>query len=266
MVQHLVCFGNALEAARKRNGLTQRDLAAAYVEREGGPASDTRIANTQSFIAKLEAGRIANPQRDDISWLNEKLKIDQGVLAGAILRDRYLPEEAATVAYPLQKGVMTLKALAVWEGAENHSEVWIVAERYVDDHLRDFREAVLAILRRGGRIVFFLPHGRQEEFDEYKMWMSEVLTTSLDDRLIMIPLSLDQSALMAAPFVLANPSTFTDTYPQGFVLINDEKGEPCVAIRMSREEASDRARALTPVKRRALRMSPALSSIRKPTS
>lgn len=254
MSERLTLFGEVLEAARREASLTQRDLAKAYLERDGGQADEAAVANAQSFIAKLEKGRVLHPQPDLISWLSKKLCVEYGQIISALIKDKYLPIDLRPITYPLEKGVKTLRQLAEWEGSDEHTEIWIVAERYVDDHLREFRDAVTSVLSRGGTIVFFLPQGRQEEFDEYKVWMSEHLKAPLDDRLIMVPLSLDQSALIAAPFVLANPSVFTGPYPQGFVFINNADGQPCTAIRMSREEAFNRARSLAPVKSRALRL------------
>lgn len=255
----LPLLGEALERARKRKGMSQATLAISFAKhRPKGKDEDADERNAQTYLAKLENGRIANPRPEDLAWLAAELNVDFSIFVAAILRDRLLPPDKpdlSGLALPLEKGMKTLPEIAEWERSPQHTEIWIIAERYVDDHLRDFRQAVCDILKRGGRIEFFLPQGRQEDFEDYKAMLSEEEgMPPLDDKLLLVPLSNIQSPFIANPFVIANPMQFEGDFPQGFVILNDANGLPAVGVRMSRAEAIDRARSLMVFRRKADRL------------
>ena len=263
----LPLLGEALERARKRKGISQAALAIHFAKHrpKGDKDRDADERNAQTYLAKLENGRIANPRPDDLAWLAAELDVDFSIFVAAILKDRLLPADRpdlSSLALPLEKGMKTLPEIAEWERTPEHRLIWVIAERYVDDHLRDFRQAVCDILKRGDRIEFFLPQGRQEDFEDYKAMLSEEEEMPrLDDRLIFHPLSNTQSPFIANPFVLANPMQFEGEFPQGFVILNDANGLPTVGVRMSRAEAIDRARALMVFRRKSDRLTVVPASV-----
>jgi len=247
-------LGQAIERARKAKGLTQAELSQRL---EGLGLGRTSKHSTpgqgpgklQSFIARLEGGKITDPARDILHGISTELELPYEALIGLLIQEKY-SLGAPTIA-PLMRSPKTLEALAQWEG--QHTEIWIVATTFVDNHQSRFREAVQRVIKKkDGSVTFFIPRNRADEaFDEYRRRTLVQCGRSSDDpALLAVPLDRKQSALMAASYVVANPGSAEQVdeegAPQldGYLILNDEFGEPQLALQMSKTELLPRVAAL----------------------
>lgn len=257
-------LGRRVQKGRKDRGLSQGELAKALGKILIKSTKDEKFH--QSYIARTERGA-ATPPGPVLRAIAVELNIGYGELLGALLRDHYLEADCADLAYPLEKGLITLDALADWEKA--HSEVWVVAQKNIDQHVTKFFDAVSEIVRGGGEFVFFLPLDSSETIERMRARI-ETMRLQIDqeaasrgkdpcgDRLVYIPLE-DRQRLFAAGMVIANPNGGalepgeTEPYPNGYTILNDERGEPKLGYRLSHEEAKSLVPWLSRAKREHLR-------------
>lgn len=237
-------LGALVQRTRLDKGLTQNDLARALTERLGLEADE---AIHQSWVARLEAGEVL-PTRTWIECVGRTLGIRYGVLLGAVLRDRFLPKGCEDFAFPIEKGLITLRDLAAWEKDSAHKEVWVVAQKFVDHHLRDFFNAVADVVTSGGTFVFFLPDENDALMKRYQAQIGQHAKTSAADRplgrLIHVPLIGPQRSLIANAFVIANPLggpaiDDDEPYPNGYSILADEGGEPRLGMRLTNLECRE---------------------------
>lgn len=234
-------LGARLAAARDRAGLTQAEVASRLNTRLGLVGDGAQIH--QSYIARVEKGN-ALPSREVLEALAAILPVSYGQLVGAILRDRYFDEDKGELAYPLEKGLITLGELALWES--KHPEVWVVAQEFVDHHLRDLFDAVARVLSGGGRFVFFLPRENRAGIRRYQSMLEREakLDHSVTQNLLHIEIDEQERSLIGSAFVIAlrapgredGAASDNEPYPNGYSILSAASGEPCLALRMSNFE------------------------------
>lgn len=228
----LTRFGQEIERARKslagQEFMTQGLLSKALEDTFG-------TAKSQSYVARLERGLVNDPDPAVLKALADILDLRLEALVGLIIQDKYgISEEAAS---SLLRNPLTLTELAKWESEQN--EVWVVATRFVDNHAQAFKDAVLTILRRGGRITFFLPEDQVSGFRRYMRERLRAAGKREDDQsLRVIELEEDQAAVMATSYVIVNGSMteHTDTpgsaSAKGYLILNNQQGEPACSLEL----------------------------------
>lgn len=235
-------FGMLLKEARVRLGMTQQELTNAVNQRLAAASI------VQTWIAKLETGKVKWPDKDLLLVMADILGLTYNSVVAALMKDRY-GQGNLDYFYPLEKGVLTLTELALWEASESHVETWVAVREFTDEYRGEFREAVLAILDHEHRITFFMAAGLEERFELYREHLSANLGRQVDtSELRYVPLSTAQRAFLVSPFVLASKVGLlnrSDSEPEGFQFLTDEQGEPRVAIRLSTFEARERHIAMS---------------------
>lgn len=246
-------LGERLRRARERKGeLTQSVLAKRVTDRLSAEGDIKGIQ--QTYIARLEEGK-ATPSKNVLRALAAELSVPYDYLLAALVTEQYGEEGRENIFFPLDKGVVTLSELAVWESNPGHKSVWLVAEKYIDNLSQEFFDAVSAIVARGDNFTFFVPEGQGPAIELYRHEIQQVTGSPVTDaELHFVPLSEDQLSLMAASFVLANPdirNAPATGLPPGYLILNDETGEPCLGVAMSVPETRRRVTGLKIIMRNA---------------
>jgi transcriptional regulator with XRE-family HTH domain len=212
--------------------MTQEVLAEKLAARLG-------YAVSQTFIARLEKGLVQDPSQMLLRALGAELDMSFEFLVALIAQDKYglKPE----ILVPLKRSPLGLGDLAKWEYSDQHKELWIVTPRFFDQQISQLRDAVSAFLRKDGtKMTFFIGRDQFDQFNHYKSLMASTIGGELGDRFFAVPLASDQTTVMIAGYVIANPmdAMLQDTetkFPMGYKILGDEKGFPLVALKIPRE-------------------------------
>jgi transcriptional regulator with XRE-family HTH domain len=238
-------FGKLIETERKRLGMTQIDLGKAVEIRRPGQRDVTAEA-LQTYIARLEKGMVPDPQPALLHALSVALKLPYTTLIAKLVAQKY--ELCDEFVSPMLRNPLTLDQLADWEAKQ--TELWIVTPDFLDEKRTKFRDAVVSCLKKpNGRVVFFLPKAKRTSFERYKGTLKRQGIRNIDTSLVIVPGDDNQMALIAACYVIANPSLQLresqddDPETEGYLIIYDH-GAPYLAIQMSRQEIEERVPVL----------------------
>lgn len=254
-------FGEQIEVARKAVGETQERLAERLSETLNlqGPHKVS-----QSYIARLERGIVFDPGPALLDALAAVFSLSYEELVAHLISDKYhIPIAKLS---PLRRAPLSLDEIALWEKQTHPAALWIVATKYVDKTSDRFRDAIIGIIRDGGHVTFFIPP--DPGFGSYKRLVLHMIgkdRTNNDDLLIDVPLDEHQLAVMVASYVIANPQSALDSAqaeqgPTGYLILNDENGEPYLGLMMYRAELANRIFLLNDIRNEHLRKQSATGS------
>lgn len=255
-IRQLRELGKEIERAREDfpDKLTQESLAELLNKKmESAEESTTRERVHQSQLARLEKGLVADPDPQLLRAIADAVSVKYERLIGCLVKDKYgLSHEKI---WPLLNDSLSLDELAKWEASQ--TELWIIAIKYVDEHQTRFRNAVGQVLKNGGVVTFFIPDVQLQAFEFYRDEVLEAVNKKDHPEILeSVPLdSIRQVPLMAASYVIANPQSVSAeddpnrTAVKGYLILNNEKDEPFLALEIARHQLRSIVRPLAIIKK-----------------
>jgi transcriptional regulator with XRE-family HTH domain len=232
---HLPDFGDFLKRAR---------LAAEFkTQQEAARAIGSMVS--QSQIAQLETGRVKDPDVTTLHELSRIYRVPFYELIAELVQEKYsIPQ------IPME--VLTIQGLANWErGLPELPLLWIAAPNFVDEDNAQIFDAVVANLKRGTHICYFVRENDMVEGEKFSRLrtklerlpdLHDIPATGQVAWYALKPVDL---RWFAACFVIANPMTILGEEPsgprtEGFVVVNHDY-RPAYGIRMSEADLKIRA-------------------------
>jgi len=234
-------FGDAIVSAREKikgiNGksLTQQGLMRLLRGRLGEGIS-------QSYVSRLEQGRVTNPSAELVVALSEVLAISRDELVGLLIQDKYkIPPERL---FSHRKDTLSFEALMSWIEVTTVTDAWMVLPNLGGDYLKVFWATVEVILQREASVTIFVPTELLRSHQYYATRFSQ--TGELKASLSLVPLTFEQCAVSITDFVIVNldVESVTRLKPEGYVVVYGLEGRPGFATGMSYRDIVGRAATL----------------------
>jgi transcriptional regulator with XRE-family HTH domain len=241
-------FGRFLRNHREQTGATQSAVASA-------------LGHDQSLVSQLEAGKISNP---DVEMIEKIAKAYAGPgnpvsplqVVAALVEHKYGPFIDHCRASLLTLPVKDMDQIAEWESAVVADELWIAAPNFVDNRNKKIRESVVAQLRKGTTIRYFVNEKDCSESGEFtKLFWTLVEEMGgrgqWEDKLLFKPALTDiELRWLTSSFVIVNPGLLfgrahqkNEAKPDGYVFLSQD-GRPEYGFQMSYMELRSKALGL----------------------
>jgi transcriptional regulator with XRE-family HTH domain len=219
------------------------------------------LGHEQSLISQLEAGKITNPDVEMIERIAKAYSTEGNAVSplqvvAALVEHKYSPLINHCRASLLTLPVKDVDQIADWESAVVADELWIAAPDFVDNKNKKIREAVVAQLRKGTTIRYFVNEKDCDEGGEFtKLFWTLVEEMGgkgeWEQRLLSRPaLTHIELRWLKSSFVIANPGMLfgrapskKDAKPEGYKFLAQD-GHPEFGFQMSYMELRSTALGL----------------------
>jgi transcriptional regulator with XRE-family HTH domain len=250
----LLSFGKLLKTEREKSVPSQHEAARLLTE-AGHQA-------TQSLIAQLETGRISNPDAALLQKLSKIYNTPYSTLINCLVLDKYGVSDDATsklcedligdlvapvatdnltdhrnrskAAFFQHADVLDVKGMAEWQKSfPNLKDYWVIAPDFVDDHVEEIKQAVIANLKRGANITYFVKKGEDTSgrFYRFKRRLEASLEKTPGMKEIRaVGVSEDHLRWLVADMVVANPD---GDDVEGYLVVRS-KGSPAFGLCMAK--------------------------------